>query len=277
MKPVVNGNSLTRQIAPWRDVLGIPVADFSYDEAIAFLAKKISEKSYTPVAFLNANNANIAMENPGFEKALDDFLILSDGVGVDIAAWLLHGKTFKANLNGTDFVPAVMRHYKGKLKVGLIGAKREVVDAAVASFTASFPQHEFLVISDGYFKPDDETAIAARTAQFRPDIVLVAMGVPRQEQFVTRVLTKDACTLPIAVGALFDIYTGTVPRAPQWMRDTRTEWVYRLWKEPRRLWRRYIMGNPLFILRVLRCRLTGASRTGGEPLITNRASQDRQL
>lgn len=271
----IDSNSLTRQLAPWRDVLGIPVADFSYDDAIAFLTRKISEKSYTPVAFLNANNANIAMENAGFETSLDDFLILSDGVGVDIAAWLLHGKIFKANLNGTDFVPALLRRHARKLKVGLIGAKREVVDAAVSAFGASYPQHEFHVISDGYFKPGDEPAIAAKTAQLRPDIVLVAMGVPRQEQFVTRVLTKDTCTLPIAVGALFDIYTGTVPRAPEWMRTTRTEWIYRLWKEPRRLWRRYIMGNPLFILRVLRCRLTGASRSGGEPLIAGMAKQDR--
>ncbi len=271
----VNVNSLTRQIAPWRDVLGIPVADFGYDEALHFLAKKIDEKAYTPVAFLNANNANIAMENTSFEKALDEFLILSDGVGVDIAAWLLHGKIFKANLNGTDFVPALLRVHADRLKVGLIGAKREVVEAAASSFAGSFPQHDFRVISDGYFKPEDEPAIMHKTAEFRPDIVLVAMGVPRQEQFVTRVLTKQVCTLPIAVGALFDIYTGTVPRAPEWMRATRTEWVYRLWKEPRRLWRRYIMGNPLFILRVLRCRLTGASRNGGEPMVAAMAKQDR--
>lgn len=275
MTQSVNGNSLTRQLAPWRDVLGIPVADFGYEEALDFLARKIDEKAYTPVAFLNANNANIAMENQGFEKALDEFLILSDGVGVDIAAWLLHGKIFKANLNGTDFVPALLRAHAKKLKVGLIGAKREVVDAAVASFATSFPLHDFRVISDGYFKPEDEISIKQKTAVFRPDIVLVAMGVPRQEQFVTRVLTKDVCTLPIAVGALFDIYTGTVPRAPEWMRNTRTEWIYRLWKEPRRLWRRYIMGNPLFILRVLRCRLTGASRTGGEPSVAAMAKRER--
>lgn len=271
----VNVNSLTRRIAPWRDVLGIPMADLGYDEALAFLARKIDDKDYTPVAFLNANNANIAMENAGFKKALDEFLILSDGVGVDIAAWLLHGKIFKANLNGTDFVPALLRLHAEKLKVGLIGARREVVESAVDSFAGSFPQHDFRVVSDGFFKPEDEAAIKQKTAEFRPDIVLVAMGVPRQEQFVTRVLTKDVCTLPIAVGALFDIYTGTVPRAPDWMRRTRTEWVYRLWKEPRRLWRRYIMGNPLFILRVLRCRLTGKSRAGGEALASVMASRDR--
>lgn len=271
----MNENSLTRRTAPWRDVLGIPVADLAYDEALELLARKISVKSYTPVAFLNANNANIAMDTPEFEKALDEFLILSDGVGVDIAAFLLHGRKFKANLNGTDFVPALLGAHPRKLKIGLIGAKREIVDAAAATFHANFPQHDFKVISDGYFKPEDEAVIKQKTAEFGPDIVLVAMGVPRQEQFVTRVLTGDVCTLPIAVGALFDIYTGTVPRAPEWMRRTRTEWIYRLWKEPRRLWRRYIMGNPIFILRVLRCRLTGMSRSGGEPLVTAMAGQDR--
>jgi UDP-N-acetyl-D-mannosaminuronic acid transferase (WecB/TagA/CpsF family) len=92
------------------------------------------------------------------------------------------------------------------------------------------------------------------------------MGVPRQEFFVTRVLGPGTCTMPIAVGALFDLYTGTIPRAPQWMRATRSEWVFRLWKEPKRLWRRYMMGNPLFLARVVKCRLSGQSRSGGDAL-----------
>ncbi len=267
MMTVGNDQSLTRQLSPWCDILGIPVADLGHDEALAFLADRIASKAHTPVAFLNANNANIAMADAGFGQSLDSFLILSDGVGVDIAAWLLHGRMFKANLNGTDFVPALLAYHKSRLKVGLIGAKREVADAALSTFAASFPQHAFKVIADGYFKPEEEEAIAKSTQSFAPDIVLVAMGVPRQEQFVTRVLTPGTCTMPIAVGALFDIYTGTIPRAPEWMRLSRTEWVYRLWKEPRRLWRRYMMGNPLFIMRVLRCRLSGQSRDGGDPFV----------
>jgi exopolysaccharide biosynthesis WecB/TagA/CpsF family protein len=266
--------SLTRQVAPWLDILGIPVADLDYGQALAFIEKRIERRVYTPVAFLNANNANIAIEEPEFARTLDRFLILSDGVGVDMAAKILHGRMFKANLNGTDFIPALLAHCRNPLKVGLIGARAEVADAACAKFAFDNPRHEFRVISDGYFKPEDEELIRQRTAKFAPDIVLVAMGVPRQEQFASRVLVSGTCTVPIAVGALFDLHTGIIPRAPEWMRSTRTEWVFRLWKEPRRLWRRYIMGNPLFLLRVIKCRLTGQSRDGGEPVSAGLSKQD---
>ena len=88
--------------------------------------------------------------------------------------------------------------------------------------------------------------------------ILVALGVPRQEKWIVERLTPDHCTVPIAVGALFDLSTGEVPRAPLLLRRARSEWVYRLWREPRRLWRRYIVGNPVFLARVLRQRLTGS-------------------
>jgi exopolysaccharide biosynthesis WecB/TagA/CpsF family protein len=77
------------------------------------------------------------------------------------------------------------------------------------------------------------------------------MGVPRQELWISRHLTGASCTMPIAVGALLDFLSGSVPRAPLWMRRMRLEWVYRLWIEPGRLWRRYIVGNPLFLARVI--------------------------
>ena len=266
--------SLTRQVTPWLDILGIPVADLGYTQALDFIEARIERRDYTPVAFLNANNANIAIEDPEFARTLDRFLILSDGVGVDMAAKILHGRMFKANLNGTDFIPALLAHCGQSLKVGLIGARREVAEAACAKFTFDNPRHEFRVISDGYFKAGDEDAIRQRTADFAPDIVLVAMGVPRQEQFANRVLLAGTCMVPFCVGALFDLHTGIIPRAPEWMRSTRTEWVFRLWKEPKRLWRRYVMGNPLFLLRVIKCRFTGKSRDGGEPVGSGLSSQD---
>lgn len=268
------GESLTRKVAPWLDILGIPVADLDYVPALDLLAKRIERGVFTPVAFLNANNANIAIADPEFARTLDGFLILSDGVGVDMAAKILHGRMFKANLNGTDFIPALLAHCTSPLKVGLIGARRDVAQAAVAKFQFDNPQHEFRLISDGYFKPEDEEQIRSKTTEFAPDIVLVAMGVPRQEQFTSRVLGPGTCTVPITVGALFDLHTGMIPRAPEWMRASRTEWVFRLWKEPKRLWRRYVMGNPLFLLRVIRCRLTGQSRDGGEPVGSGLSSQD---
>ncbi len=266
-------HSLTRTLLPWRDVLSIPVADLDTQEALNFLNKRIAAKAFTPVAFLNANNANIAIESPGLAKILNNFIILSDGIGVDIASWILHGAMFKANLNGTDFVPALLASNNRSLSIGLIGARPEVVETARGSFANQYPQHDFTIVSDGFFKLEDEPKIYEKLTAIRPDILLIAMGVPRQEQFIMRLLSGETCTMPIAVGALFDLHTGSVPRAPDWMRTSRTEWVYRLWREPKRLWRRYAVGNPLFLLRVLRCKLTGASKNKGAALAPDLADQ----
>jgi exopolysaccharide biosynthesis WecB/TagA/CpsF family protein len=266
-------HSLTRTLLPWRDVLSIPVADLDTQAALGFLNKRIATKVYTPVAFLNANNANIAIEDPSLDKILNHFIILSDGIGVDIASWMLHGAMFKANLNGTDFVPALLASNTSSLKIGLIGARPEVVATARGSFAKQYPQHDFSVVSDGFFKIEDEPKIREKLIASRPDIVLVAMGVPRQEQFIVRLLSGETCTMPIAVGALFDLHTGSVPRAPEWMRTTRTEWIYRLWREPKRLWRRYAVGNPLFLLRVMRCKMTGTSKDKGAALAPDLVDQ----
>ena len=83
------------------------------------------------------------------------------------------------------------------------------------------------------------------------DIVLVAMGNPDQELWLRGNLAATGCRLGFAVGALFDFVAGEAQRAPVWVRAARLEWVYRLIREPRRLWCRYVMGNPVFILRVL--------------------------
>jgi alpha-1,3-mannosyltransferase len=82
------------------------------------------------------------------------------------------------------------------------------------------------------------------------DVVLVAMGNPRQEMWLAENLEATGCRLGFAVGALFDFLAGDVSRAPIWMRSTRLEWIYRLLREPGRLWRRYLLGNPIFLLRV---------------------------
>ena len=95
-------------------------------------------------------------------------------------------------------------------------------------------------------------------------MLLVAMGVPRQELWIARHIDERHCTLPIAVGALLDFLSGAVPRAPLWMRRLRLEWLFRLVVEPGRLWRRYVVGNPLFLVRVVRQRLSRGAEAAGE-------------
>jgi exopolysaccharide biosynthesis WecB/TagA/CpsF family protein len=241
----------------WKTILGITVASIGWDEAIGLLRRMVAEKRFTKVSFLNAHNANIAFNDPAFAAALDDFLMLPDGIGVDIAAKILYGSAFPANLNGTDFIPAFLQAVKQPLKVGLIGTRQENAERAAGRLATLAPQHSFAVIHDGYFRPDEEPDILAGIKAARPDVLLVAMGVPRQELWIARNITPDHCTLPIAVGALLDFLSGAVPRAPTVMRRLRFEWLFRLFLEPSRLWRRYMVGNPVFLARVLRQKVAG--------------------
>ena len=245
---------------PTRDILGTSVAALAWADALELLRGKLVTRSFTKVGFLNAHNANVACNDPAFAAALDDFLVLPDGVGVDIAARILHGATFPDNLNGTDVVPALIASIGEPITVGLLGATRENAGGAAERLAELAPQHRYVVIHDGFFRPEEEPAILERLAEIRPDILLVAMGVPRQEFWIASHLGPRFCTMPIAVGALLDFLSGNVPRAPEWMRAARAEWVFRLWVEPSRLWRRYVLGNPVFLARVLGQKLTGRRR-----------------
>ena len=245
-------------------ILGISVVAIRWDDAIALLARLIAERRFTKVSFLNAHNANIAYTDPVFAEALDDFLILPDGVGVDLAAKLLYGAPFPDNLNGTDFVPAFLQASTRPLTVGLLGATRVNAEAASVKLAALAVQHNFVVIHDGYFSAAQEPEIIGRIAALRPDMLLVAMGVPRQELWIARHIDERHCTMPVAVGALLDFLSGSVPRAPLWMRRLRLEWLFRLAVEPGRLWRRYVVGNPVFLWRVVKQRWSHGADTAGE-------------
>ena len=246
-------------VSAWKEILGIPVADIGLDPAIALLRGFVAQRRFTKVAFLNAHNANVASYDEEFAASLSDFLILADGVGVDIAAQVLYGEAFAANLNGTDLIPALLAAEPRPLTIGLLGAKRANAEAAAARFTEFARQHRFVVIHDGYFSPEQEPLILDRVRHLHPDILLVAMGVPRQELWIAKNITSAHCTMPMAVGALLDFVSGAVPRAPLWMRQMRLEWLFRLIVEPGRLWRRYVVGNPVFLARVARQKIFGDS------------------
>lgn len=244
---------------PVRAILGVPVIALPWKEALELMRHYIRNKRFTRVTWLNAHNANLAHTEPEFRRSLDHFLVLPDGIGVDIASKVLHGAPFPANLNGTDFTPALLQAETDPLRIGLIGARPEVVEKAAARFRQIAPQHEVRVISDGFFRAADGPRILQSLQGFSPHILLVAMGVPRQEMFMAQNLTADHCTLAFGVGALFDFMAGVVPRAPPIVQKLRFEWLYRLAQEPARLWRRYIVGNPLFLLRVLLAKLRGGN------------------
>jgi exopolysaccharide biosynthesis WecB/TagA/CpsF family protein len=238
--------------APSMDILGVRVANPSRAEAIALIRNALSRKRHLKVAFLNAHSANVAATDPEFCAVLDRFLVLPDGIGVDIAARRLYGRPFRANLNGTDFVPALLSAIGEPLTVGIVGAVRENGEKAAAGLAVAMPQHRFVYLNDGYLSKAEEPDVLRRIRELAPDILLVAMGVPRQEKWIDRNIDASHCTVPMAVGALLDFLSGAIRRAPPVVRRFRLEWLFRLVNEPVRLWRRYVLGNPLFLMRVVR-------------------------
>ncbi|KQT69806.1 hypothetical protein ASG54_14760 [Aureimonas sp. Leaf460] len=235
-----------------RRIGGVDVISVAADEARRILMARIEAKIFTKVGFLNAHCVNLAFESETYRRSLEDFVILPDGIGIDIASQLLYGTPFCENLNGTDFVPYLLAETGRPLSVALLGAEPGVADEACARLVKACPQHRFAVVSHGYFQEGLQTEVVLSTLRtLKPDIAIVALGVPRQELWIAEHLSGEECTIAIGVGALLDFVAGKVSRAPALVRMMRMEWIWRMMIEPRRLWKRYILGNPTFLARMI--------------------------
>jgi exopolysaccharide biosynthesis WecB/TagA/CpsF family protein len=240
-------SSLSRTV----DLLGVTVENIGRDEAIARLDAALRQKGLTRVAFLNAHGANIATRHAAFRHALSVSLVLPDGIGVDLGARLLKGAPFAANLNGTDFVPDLLASIMRRQNVVLLGAAPGVAERAIETLERIAPQHAYRVLYHGF---EDAAARKNRLeslARNPADILLVALGNPAQEIFISDEVNETHARLAMGVGALFDFLAAEVPRAPKIMRRLRLEWLFRLMVEPRRLFRRYVVGIPVFLGRIL--------------------------
>ncbi|MCM2291392.1 WecB/TagA/CpsF family glycosyltransferase [Allorhizobium sp. BGMRC 0089] len=248
--------SASRQLAPKKTLFDMSVFDMSWLSGLSLISQYAATPgAYAQVSFLNANNVTIMMRDEAYRKVLDDNIVLPDGIGLDLAASLIDGQPFAANLNGTDFIPALMTYMEEPRRIGLIGGRPAVLAGAVASFRKHAPWHHFIPVADGYFDNEELPVILERLEQAEIDILLVGMGTPLQEKWISTHIGPQHCRVVFGVGALFDFVSGTMPRAPYWVRRIRCEWIYRLLHEPGRLWRRYLIGIPVFLFHVLRYRL----------------------
>jgi exopolysaccharide biosynthesis WecB/TagA/CpsF family protein len=248
-------------LASRRAIFDLPVCDLGWDDALVFINELLSVPvGQTSISFVNAHNMLMTLRDSEYRAILAQNLVLPDGIGLNIASKIAHGSPFPANLNGTDFVPALLTFMEQPRRVGLIGGKPEVVERAAANFRRHAPWHEFIVISDGYFDKDDASDVVAEIERRKPDILIVGMGTPLQEKWAYHTIRSDHARLVLTVGALFDFVSGTVPRAPKIVRAMRLEWAYRLVQEPARLWRRYVIGIPLFLYFVLQYRFSRRAR-----------------
>ena len=235
-----------------RTILDVPVQVRTFDEAVDLIDAYYERGEQVAIAFANAHTLNVATESRDFRGALQDSLVFNDGIGVDIASRLLYGAPFPENLNGTDFGPNYLRATRHRYRVFLLGAKPGTAERAAQRLAALCPRHQVVGCHHGHFDAGETCNIVDRIRCTGADVVLVAMGNPKQELFIQNHLAATGCLLGMGVGALFDFLAGNVPRAMPWIQRWRLEWVYRLAQEPRRLAGRYFAGNPLFLTRILR-------------------------
>ena len=253
-------------VATRRPIFGVPVYDLTWEAALAFVAELAAlSVGQVNVSFLNANNANILHSDRRYREVLREHVVLPDGVGIDLASRVLNGRSFSANLNGTDFIPALLTYLDTPKRVGLLGGHPDVLKIATERFRRHAPWHTFIPVSDGYFSDKPLAEVLDHLASLDLDVLIVGMGTPLQEKWIAENIREDHARLVFGVGALFDFVSGRVPRAPDWIRRLRFEWAYRLLLEPGRLWRRYVLGIPVFAWRVLRWRLLGAGRSSADP------------
>jgi N-acetylglucosaminyldiphosphoundecaprenol N-acetyl-beta-D-mannosaminyltransferase len=203
----------------------------------------------------NVDHVVQAEENREFRSAYDGAsLSLADGVPILWAARLL-GCPLPEKVSGSDLVlPLMERAARRRYRVYLLGAGPGVADKAARQFRAMGVNVCGL---DGAIVRDphngiERAPILERLRAAAPDLVLVALGAPKQELFIHESREYLGRAVAIAVGAALDFVTGTVKRAPRWMSRSGLEWLYRLGCEPRRLWRRYLVRDPKFALVVWR-------------------------
>jgi exopolysaccharide biosynthesis WecB/TagA/CpsF family protein len=245
------------------DILGVTVTSGSSGDVVRHLDGRIARGEVTRVAFLNAHLSNVVASDGGLRSDLRDFLILNDGVGVDVARYLLHGERFPENLNGTDLITEYLDRSEHRLRIFLLGAKEDALERAARRIAERWPQHEVVGRHHGYFDAQSGDRVGRMILDSKPSLLLVAMGNPRQERWIAEHVPQ-MCRTAIAVGAWFDFVAGEVPRAPMWVRKLRSEWVFRLLIEPRRLAKRYLVGNLVFLARLGLAR-SRRRRSGAEP------------
>lgn len=241
------------------DILGLHVDNFTLDECIRKSILQLYVNEPNRLCFVNADCANSAYKDDEYRHVINSAgMVLADGIGMKLAGRLLR-QDIRENVNGTDMFPRLCRDLEttGK-KIFLLGGKPGVAEGVRDWIRSHYPQTIVCGYQHGYFSAEENAAVVEKIRKSGTDLLLVAFGAPRQDLWIAENLEATGARLGVGVGGLFDFFSGRIPRAPQWMRDIGMEWFYRFLQEPRRMWKRYFIGNFVFLSRVLREKFFGS-------------------
>lgn len=240
------------------EVGGIRVHNLSMDESVDAIARLIDDGGSHYAAVVNAAKIVAAAKDELLKRALlEADLVTADGMSVVLASRVL-GQPLKERVTGIELFERLVRRASERgWAVYFLGASDRSVCGVVERFTTVYPALRVAGCRNGYFDVAESTAIAEVIKQSAADLVFVAMGSPAQECWIRSNLEITGSRFALGVGGSFDHVAGLARRAPGWMQRSGLEWLYRLIREPRRLWRRYMVGNIAFVWLVIRQRFLG--------------------
>lgn len=238
------------------NVCGVPIDNTTTLRTLEHIDTVLASRGKCRIAFVNVDCVNKARRDTAYLGALESAdLRLPDGIGVRLGAALL-GTPIQENVNGTDLFPRLCARLEtSHHSLFLLGAEYGVAEQVAAWIHDRFPRLRIAGYHHGYFSSESASSVANVVRRSGADVVLTAFGAPRQELFNAQYFDAMGADVVLGVGGLFDFYGGRIPRAPVWMRELGLEWVFRLAQEPRRLCRRYVIGNAVFLTNVLRGRM----------------------
>lgn len=234
-------------------LFGIKINNGKMSDAISAAFSDIDNNIHHSIAFVNADCLNKAFTDSNYFNSLQVMQrIYPDGIGVRLAARMI-GLNVVENINGTDLFPELCANaaLQGK-RVFLLGGREDVAQAVADKMLEEHPNLVVVGVQHGYFNAEQEPGVIERINQLDVDVLCVAFGAPKQEEWIAAQRSQISSPVIIGLGGCFDFYADRIPRAPLWLREMGLEWTYRLYQEPGRMWRRYIIGNPLFLYRMWR-------------------------
>ncbi len=251
-------------------LFGLPLVNAALHDVAVALVERASRAEQSIIQFVNAHCINTLRRSKTYSRALSQAAaLLPDGSGLSIAAKLA-GTSFEANLNGTDLFPILCEEAaRAGQTLFLLGGKPGVPDKVVSRMRAKGYQTGFAGCHHGYFDESETQALIDQINRSGATILLVGMGVPHQEIWIAKHRGQINSPVILGVGGLFDYYSGAIARAPAILRKMGCEWVWRFLQEPRRLGRRYLVGNLHFLMHAARW----AAEQRGIPLLASKIAK----
>jgi len=229
-------------------LFGIPIYALTMNQILGKVHDAIKNKRLMHIGVVNAAKiVNMHRNKMLMEDVISSDIILADGAAIVWASKIL-GTPLPERVTGIDLMYRILEDgNKYKYRVYCLGATEEVSNKITQVISKDYPNVVLVGRRNGYFTDDEEESIANKIKKSNPDVLFVAMTSPKKEKFLAR--WNKVMNVPIihGVGGSFDVMAGKVERAPELWQKLGLEWLFRVKQEPRRLWKRYLVTNTLFI------------------------------